>query len=191
MLPFRRLWRLSYPGVWHELTKNNSSDLSLKAFEILCATESYPSNNFLPCVRPHSPLTPDSSTDAVDTAFSRHSVSKLPSAEPSKLQPILSAAELFGAPSRSTKSHLSRPHVRRADMDFHSSSLPSSRTKQVSSTSTVSTEGSLLFSSAIPHPAPDLELNLSSFQLQPVVMPLKRVEFSSATATKRRSGSGF
>ena len=202
ILPSCCLWRLGLSGTRLPVTGSNSSPSSLPLFDILCVTEGSPPVNFLPSRHLPSLFMPDSLASAVEIAFSRNAVAASPLAEPAKSQPILSAAQLFGSPLRTSQIQISQPHVRfkdaKRDSGFSSSSpsqLQSDHRKitvaPAASAAPAFSPAALKFQNAVPPTAPGSEDTSNPSQNVTGVWSSKRGAISVVSGPKRRAGQGF
>ena len=144
---------------------------------------------------------PDSLASAVDIAFSRNAVAASPLAEPAKLQPILSAAQLFGSPLRTSQIQISQPHVRfkdaKRDSGFSSGSpsqLQSDHRKIIvvpaASATPAFSPAALKFQNAVPPIAPGSVDTSNPSQIVTGVWS-KRGAISVVSGSKRRAGQAF
>jgi len=136
---------------------------------------------------------PDSLASAVGIAFSRNAVGT---------QPILSAAQLFGSPLRTSQIQISQPHVRfkdaKRDSGFSSSSpsqLQSDHRKitvaPAASAAPAFSPAALKFQNAVPPTAPGSEDTSNPSQNVTGVWSSKRGAISVVSGPKRRAGQGF
>jgi hypothetical protein len=203
MLPSSSFWRLGSSGIWHPLSKNTSSSSPLTVFDILCATDGSPPDNYFPSIGTYSHTLTHSLASAVDTAFHRHAVDALPQPEPVKSQPMISAMQLFGSPLPAPQSHPSHLHVTFSDSktrsgfssklrtDLHSNSRKLHASSTVSAVETSSTPVSKAFVSETSHSAPKLEDMLSPPQRTVAGTSVRRGVHGASAGPKRRAHEGF